>query len=409
MLDDPRLELILAHLPSPPVADPVAAIQAAAEMLPDMGPSIEPGEARLILGAVAKTWGVSIDHIKLEAIAKWAASLTFSRNDEISNGDPLETHLREQASGRYAMVDWPWEGLTAASRSLMPGSVTLVCGTPGASKSWFALSCIRHWTSHGVNSAVLMLEETMKWHMQRALAQCVGDPKLLYPEWIKANYEAATAIWEQHRDELAVVRSHMTCDGDLTLSKCASWVEEQCAAGRRIIIIDPISLADPGSEKAWEADRKFMARAKVAIEKAGASLVLITHPRKQNGKASGPPTLDDLAGGAAYGRACASALWVAGVDGHEEVPVVTSCGSYIRAVPHKVIRILKARNSTGTGKGMAYTFNNLRFEELGELAGKNTESHTPPPDRPDARELAARATKLRKAHPTDDEDLWKNQ
>ena len=398
MLDDPRLDCLLGHLPSPPDVDPTLAVQAAAEALSHLGDSIAAGEAKLILGAVASRWGVVVDPVKLDAIAKWCAGLTASRNAEQATGDPLQAHLRDQAAGRYAMVDWPWDGLTAASRSLMPGSVTLVCGTPGASKSWFALSCIRHWTEQGVDSAVLMLEETVKWHLQRALAQCVGDPNLLYPEWVKANYEAATAIWEQHRDDLAVIRSHLTCEGDWTLAKCADWVEQQCKAGRRVIIIDPISLADPGSEKSWDADRKFMARAKVAIEKSGTSLVLITHPRKTNGKASGPPTLDDLAGGAAYGRACASALWVAGVDGNEEVPVVTSCGSYIRAVPHKVIRILKARNSTGTGKGMAYTFNNLRFEELGELAGKHTEQHQEKP-------VSDRARKL-KSMPSDDEDQF---
>lgn len=399
MLDDPRLDCLLMALPSPPAADPIASVQAAAEALADLGPSIEPGEARLILGAVAAKWEVSIDPSKLEAIGRWCSGLTATRAQD-EGVDPLLGHIRDQATGRYAMVDWPWEGLTAASRSLMPGSVTLVCGTPGASKSWFALSCIRYWTAHGIDSAVLMLEETVKWHMQRALAQCVGDPKLLYPEWIKANYEAATAIWEQHRDELAVVRSHLTCDGDWTLAKCAGWVEQQCDAGRRIIIIDPISLADPGSEKAWEADRKFMARAKVAIERAGASLVLITHPRKANAKSAGPPTLDDLAGGAAYGRACASALWVAGVDGNEEVPIITSCGTYIRAAPHKVIRVLKARNSTGTGKGLAYTFNNLCFDELGELAGKNSQpvTHSEKPVSDRARKLGSK--------PSDDEDVF---
>ena len=399
-MDDPRLELILGHLPSPPVSDPLAAIQAAAEMLPDLGPSIDPGEAKLLLGEVASRWGIVIDPAKLDAIGKWCAGLTSSRCSEMATGDPLEAHIEDQAKGRYAMVAWPWDGLTAASRSLMPGSVTLVCGTPGASKSWFALSCIRYWTEQGIDSSALMLEETMKWHMQRALAQCVGNPSLLYPEWIKANHETATAIWKQHRDELAVVRSHLTCDGDWTLAKCAEWVEMQCKAGRRVIIIDPISLADPGSERAWEADRKFMARAKVAIEHAGASLVLITHPRKASGKASGPPTLDDLAGGAAYGRACASALWVAGCDEGDEVPVITSCGSYIQAVPRKVIRILKARNSTGTGKGLAYTFNSLRFEEIGELAGKNSQTvtHSASPASDRGRKLASK--------PSNDEDLF---
>jgi hypothetical protein len=179
-------------------------------------------------------------------------------------------------------------------------------------------------------------------------------------------------------------------------------VESECQEGRRILIIDPISLADPGSEKSWDADRKFMARAKVAIERAGTSLVLITHPRKTNGKASGPPTLDDLAGGAAYGRACASALWVTGVDGNDEVAVIDSDGSYSMAVPHKVIRILKARNSTGTGKGIAYAFSDLRFDELGELAGKNTEPRQPRQPRPPSR---SRADKLRST-PQADEDQF---
>jgi KaiC/GvpD/RAD55 family RecA-like ATPase len=400
VITDPRLECLLGHLPSQPAADPTASLQAAAEMLADLGPSIEPGEARMILGGVVSAWGMTVDQSRVDAAAIWCSGLAATRTADRAAGDPLESHLRDQSKGRYALTPWPWPGLTDASRSLMPGSVTLVCGTPGASKSWFALTCIRYWTEHGVGSAVLMLEETVKWHMQRALAQCVGDPNLLYPEWIKANYETATAIWEQHRDELAVVRSHLTCEGDWTLAKCADWVEQQCKAGRRVIIIDPISLADPGSEKSWDADRKFMARAKVAIERSGTSLVLITHPRKASvGKQSGPPTLDDLAGGAAFGRACASALWVTGVDGHDEVPVITSDGSYVQAVPHKVIRILKARNSTGTGKGMAYSFTNLRFDELGELAGKHTEH------RPINSAGPSRAAKL-KASPSPEEDQF---
>ncbi len=402
MITDPRLDCLLGHLPSPPESDPVASLQAAADALANLGPSIEPGEARMILGAVVAAWTLPIGQDRIDAAAKWCSGLASTRTADQSTGDPLEAHLRDQSRGRYAMAPWPWAMLTAASRSLMPGSVTLVCGTPGASKSWFALSCLRYWTEAGINSAVLMLEETTKWHMQRALAQCAGNPKLLYPEWVKANYEEATAIWEKHRDELAVVRSHLTCDGDWTLAKCAAWVESECKEGRRILIIDPISLADPGSEKSWDADRKFMARAKVAIERAGTSLVLITHPRKTNGKASGPPTLDDLAGGAAYGRACASALWVTGVDGNDEVAVIDSDGSYSMAVPHKVIRILKARNSTGTGKGIAYAFSDLRFDELGELAGKNTEPRQPRQPRPPSR---SRADKLRST-PQADEDQF---
>lgn len=391
--EDSRLEFILTQHPTAPADDP---IQVAADILTCISSEpIDAGEARLLLVDLAKKWGIVVPEAHLRDKARWCAEMWAIRaQDDSGDGDPLAVHLKSQASGRYAMVPWPWEALTAASRSLMPGSVTVVCGTPGASKSWFALSCIRHWTANGINSAVLMLEETTKWHMQRALAQCVGDPNLLYPEWIKAHPDEAMALWERHRDDLAIVRSHLVCEAAWTLEQCAQWVEAQCDAGRRVLIIDPISLADPGSERSWDADRKFMARAQKAIGKAGASLVLITHPTKS--KVPGPPSLDHLAGGAAYQRACASALWVTGVDEPEEVPVVAHDGKYSRVVPHKVIRILKSRNGIGTGKGIAYAFRDLQFEEQGVLVGKSAK---PAPAE------SARGAKLRR-QPDASEDLF---
>jgi len=393
VITDSRLDLLLSTFPKPPKANPIEALTDAADALADMGPSISPGEVRLILGGLASSWAITVDPSHFDRLGEWTSQLAASRARIGENGDDLQAHLADQAAGRYAMVSWPWPVLTRESRSLMPGSVTIVCGTPGASKSWFALSCIRHWTANGVKSGVLMLEETRKWHLQRGLAQCAGDPKLLYPEWIAANRDKANAIWLAHRDELNILGQHITCDGDMTLAGCADYVETQCEAGCRVIIIDPISLADPGSERAWEADRKFMARTKVAIEKHGVSLVLVTHPKKGNGK-NGPPTLDDLAGGAAYGRACASALWVSGVDAPEEMPIINEYGEYRMGVPQKVIRILKARNSVGTNKRIAYTFDDLRFEELGEIAGNKQ----PKP---------AQGPRLR-SRPSEDEDAFKD-
>lgn len=365
---DPRIDL-LSGIVAKPEGDPVDALTAAADALAHMGP-IPAGEAKLILAALAESWGA--DCPRIDAIASWASSWAESRaqQGDAVTGDELARHLASQASGRYALAEWPWPVLTRESRSLMPGSVTLVCGAPGASKSWLALTCLRHWTANGVPAAVLMLEETAKWHLQRALAQCAASTDLLKPEWIAANKDAALALYERHKDELSLIRARLTCDGDLTLAKCAEWVEAQCKDRKRVIVVDPISLADPGSERSWDADRKFMARAKVAVEKAGASLVLVTHPRKSGGKQAGPPELDDLAGGAAYGRACASALWVSGVPGEMETPVITEDERYIVAVPHKTIRIMKARNSVGCGKIIAYQFKGLQFDELGVIAGK---------------------------------------
>jgi hypothetical protein len=288
--------------------------------------------------------------------------------------------------------------LTSMSRSLLPGSVTIVCGTPGSAKSWFVLSCLRWWTHHGINAAVLMLEETRKWHLNRALAQCQGDTNILNPDWCRLNRDAAMGAYERHHDEIDRIRERLTCDGDKTAAQCAKWVESQCDAGVRVIVIDPITLADNGGEKPWDADRKFMGRVKTAINKSGSSLVLVTHPRKQSGgsgKAVAPAGLDDLAGGAAYGRACASALWLTGAPDDVMMPCVDAHGQYAEHQVHKIMRIIKARNSTGCGKSLAYQFRDLSFDEIGEIAKEQPRAETP----------ARRGAKLR-AKPSADEDAF---
>ncbi len=153
------------------------------------------------------------------------------------------------------------------------------------------------------------------------------------------------------------------------MDRAAQWVEERCAAGCRVIIVDPITLADPGAPKSWEADRQFMARVKVAIEGAGSSLVLVTHPRKAFGsqKRTAAPSLDDLAGGAAYQRAAASVLWLASHSNTTPEQVETEHGEHLQAMLHRVVRVLKARNAVGVGAAIGFSNRRLTFHEEGRL------------------------------------------
>lgn len=368
---DPRLDIMRQESGEPTSQDEACdCLIRGAEALALITPKLTLGEARIVLALLVESWAHKPPQSYQDDVASWSVRKAESTQGSIDDTDAeLQTHIGAQASGAYALAPWPWPVLTEKSRSLMPGSVTLVCGSPGASKSWFALSCLRYWTANNIESSVLMLEETRKWHLQRALTQCSGNPDLLRPEWISANSEKALAIYDTHSEELSLIRSRLVCEGNWTMDQCAKWVEEQCKLHKRILIVDPISLADNGRDKPWDADRKFMARAKVAIEKSGASLILVTHPRKaQGGKSQGPPQLDDLAGGAAYGRACASALWVSGVADESPVCIVGGDGRVFESTVHKTIRIIKARNSVGCGSMVAYTFRNLQFNELGLLA-----------------------------------------
>jgi hypothetical protein len=158
----------------------------------------------------------------------------------------------------------------------------------------------------------------------------------------------------------------------VTYERAGAWIEERCAAGCRVLVVDPITLADPGGEKPWDADRRFMARAKAAVERAGASLVLVTHPRKSGGMSkSGGSPMDDLAGGAVFQRAAASVLWLSATPrDHSEVVRDARDAASIQAV-HKLVRVLKARNSAHAGATLAYRFHRLAFHELGTVEKPN--------------------------------------
>jgi hypothetical protein len=74
---------------------------------------------------------------------------------------------------------------------------------------------------------------------------------------------------------------------------------------------------------------------------------------------------------------------------------VDAHGNVREAMPTKVIKILKARNSTGAGKAIAYDFRQLALEEIGVVV----------PSQPAAEPKSTRGRKL-KASPSQDEDAF---
>lgn len=316
-----------------------------------------------------------------------------------SRRDYLAELIAREETGEHALVHWPWPILSRESKSLLPGSVSVICGAPGAAKSWFGLSCLRHWRSEGVPADVLMLEEDHAWHLNRLLAQVEGRPDFLDESRTLKDSSSKWAAHTRHRETLSDVAKHLWCERNISMSACAKWVEDRCSAGARVMVIDPITLADNGAEKSWEADKRFMTRCQDAIVKFGASLVLVTHPRKAPGtQANATPAMDDIAGGVVYSRAASSMLWLSGAPNDEEM-VTTFAGARCRSPAHKIVRILKARNGTGVGKAIAYTFTNLAFQEVGVIEqqskqGKLTEIQP------------RRATKPISREPKDDEDLF---
>jgi hypothetical protein len=281
--------------------------------------------------------------------------------------DALFAHYADQASGSYFLAPWPFQFLTKISRSLLPGKVAIVGGPPGGAKSWFMLETVLNLIRLNITVAQLALEEPWPWHASRALAHLSQNPDILDNEWVKANQSLANLAAEHHKETLNKLGKAMTCRGNPTFADCLEWIADRCKEGVRVLVIDPITLADPGHDDKWTVDRTFMAKAKEIIDKHGASLILVTHPTKSASRGRGPTTMDDMAGGTAYPRAAASVLWLTSLEKPTKKQILTHHGYLDSLEIHKEIIIMKSRDSTGAGSRIGFRFIGLHFQEMGKI------------------------------------------
>lgn len=261
--------------------------------------------------------------------------------------------LRAMIAGTHKPVDWPWRRLSAAARALMPGTVTLLCGEAGSTKSFLLLEAAAHWHAQGIPVALFELEEDRKYHLHRALAQRAKESRLLDSGWAAENSEEALAIYAEHAPFLNTFGTRIweAPDTQVSLDQLAEWTLERSKEGARVIAIDPVTAAQ-GNDKPWIADQKFIMAVKTIVRDYGNSLILVTHPTK-GPKTKGSP--GQMSGGAAYMRFCQAALWLSTKDG----------------TPNREMHIVKARNGRGSGLCIEYQFSGetLCFSEVGILAG----------------------------------------
>jgi len=283
-------------------------------------------------------------------------------------GEELRSLWTDIIEGRHRAIPWEWCHLSSLTQALLPGTVTLLCGAGGASKSFMAIQAARKWHDDGVKVSLYELEGTRAEHLQRAVAQMERDSRVLDSRWGEDNPDVLRGISEKYARYAQEFGKCITAAPDQapTLPELAQWVAAQADAGAEIIIVDPVSAATP-SDKAWIADGEFVLKVKAAIRRTGTRLVLVIHPKKGH-KGSG---LDELAGGAAYGRLCNTVLWL---DRHEPpkmLDVRTAVGIQNFGI-NRTITILKARHGRGTGHRIAMTFDSqsLTYLEHGVVEPK---------------------------------------
>jgi len=299
------------------------------------------------------------DGTKIRAAILEALSRAKPRGVAAGVGELIEDTI----AGRRQAIKWPWPCVGGLTKALLPGTVTILCGNVGASKSFMLLQAAAYWHQYEVKTAIYELEEDQAFHLSRCLAQQSGVSDVTDPDWVRQNPTEARRLYSENEVWLDNFGPciYASPDTQPTFDQLAAWVEDRAKVGCRIIGIDPITAGLHVRRQSWEEDGSFLCRIKRAAVDYRCSIVLVTHPVKTVSR----PDLTQLAGGAAYARFAQSIVWLES-HGERSSTVKTVCGTTV--VKHnRTLHLLKARNGKGQGVKLAFNFEaeSLTLKELG--------------------------------------------
>lgn len=341
---------------------------------------------QVLFAAAARTvWYEAKDYLRKVSLGEWAKD-TQAFIDTYSNrvmrvGRTLASRLSGNTTaaqevrasfdaaieGRIRAVNCGYTRLNYCTNALRPGSITMLCGDPGAGKSMIGMQAMMFMHDAGESVALLQLESGRVMHLTRALAMRCYESSIDNPEWVRSHADKIRSIQAEHSDWLESfgLCCHDIPEGHASYERVAAWVESQAAAGARVLLVDPITAASP-EDKPWIADRKLLGDLRNTLERHGASLVVVIHP-KMGDHAS------EMAGGAAWKRHVDTVLWLKVCD-EQEVMVVGFEGHPAPTSANRILMVNKARLGRGAGKKIAMWFDadTLRTDERGIVVEDQT-------------------------------------
>ena len=294
--------------------------------------------------------------------------------EEISATGALLERFEEIKSGKRKPIRLVHGALGKITQALIVGTLTVLGGAAGSSKTYFVNQIATDLHRKGVPIAVFHLEEDRTYHLTRTLAQISGNSHVTDEEWVSTHEAEVKALADEFREFMNGYAKTIT---DMPLVKIEykdilAWCETKIQAGARVLIIDPITMAEPApNEKLFEADRRLVANLKNLAVTNSVSIILITHPRAGSDKL---PYLDRMAGGAAFQRFTQTVLYLEHHEPLEDVKIIENGGvmAHTGEPVNRTIQIAKARNGRGTGLAIGYHFSpkTLCFTEIGVMQQK---------------------------------------
>jgi KaiC/GvpD/RAD55 family RecA-like ATPase len=283
-----------------------------------------------------------------------------------SNG--MHHKFVESIKGIQRSAPLRWKRLNELTKFATPGMVSILVGEPGSGKSFFLIECALYWHELDVPFAFYALEDEREFHIRRALAQKTGISKLSDVDWVIDNEKVVEDIAEANKDFLNKFGAKLAGETSEEITKNAlmDWIVNRVNNGAKIIVVDPITMTKNETNKCWIEDQKLMGDVKRIARERKVSIILATHPSKILNRAQ-PPSLDDIAGGAAVSRFAHKVIWLQ----NHVIPITSTVKSYdinMEMEHNRTVHILKSRDTPGQGMKIAMTFEpDLRFHEKGVI------------------------------------------
>ena len=280
----------------------------------------------------------------------------------------MNAELADEKAGVRYSVNWPWPTLNR-TLALLPGSITLLCGSPGASKSLWLLECLWRWVLSDCRAVIFEMEKGSAFHFRRAFAQIAENSSLLNPEWCRVNFDAVQGIYYQYEEMLRKIQNAVKAPGPgnpCTFSNLLRMIHEQAEEGARVIAIDPISKMGGQNARFLDQER-FMDQAEKLAQKHKFSLILVIHPKGLPGGTKTTPMLENIQGSRAFERFADNIFWL---HSHDDLESTISDPPQVLATHNRTLHLLKVRNGPGAGKRIAFAmdYRNLWHVCHGEIA-----------------------------------------
>src|SRR5262249_41092516 len=153
-----------------------------------------------------------------------------------------------------------WSRLST-SKALLPGSIAVLAGSPGASKSLFVLEFLWRSLESGVKVSSMQLEKAAEFHLRRAVAPMSGCAGLTNDDWTRAHPGQARQIMNDMQARTQLLQRERIIQAPKQHDRpnaafLLRWLKSEINRGVQVLVVDPVSNMSTDSNQRFLDEEK---------------------------------------------------------------------------------------------------------------------------------------------------------